>query len=183
MGCNSSSTAAAVSRPGSIYVKRDDGNSYNGEYNDNGMMHGYGKMKYHNGDMYIGNWCENKFNGLGLYRFANGELHEGEYKEGKKNGLGKYTYPDGESFEGTYVDDMMSNGIYNFSNGDKYEGEFLMNRPNGRGKLTKNNEIFDGNFIDGNFVITTRKEDVPTVNADSAEVDVPVVPQQDGNII
>ena len=64
MGCSASSDDT-VRRPESFYVKRDDGNEYEGEYVE-GKMRGYGKMKYLNGDMYIGNWSDNKFHGLGL---------------------------------------------------------------------------------------------------------------------
>ena len=42
------------------------------------------KIKYKNGDMYIGEVKNNKKHGKGKYIFANGEIHIGEYKNGKR---------------------------------------------------------------------------------------------------
>lgn len=42
------------------------------------------KIKYKNGDMYIGEVKNNKKHGKGKYIFANGEIYIGEYKNGKR---------------------------------------------------------------------------------------------------
>ena len=47
-------------------------------------LFGNKKIKYKNGDMYIGEVKNNKKHGKGKYIFANGEIHIGEYKNGKR---------------------------------------------------------------------------------------------------
>ena len=47
-------------------------------------LFGIKKIKYKNGDMYIGEVKNNKKHGKGKYIFANGEIYIGEYKNGKR---------------------------------------------------------------------------------------------------
>jgi hypothetical protein len=47
-----------------------------------------GTITFANGDIYVGEWRDNKRNGQGTYTFANGDKYVGEYKDDKRNGQG-----------------------------------------------------------------------------------------------
>ena len=72
-------------------------------------------MTYANGDVYEGEWLDDKEEGkgmsfvklLGTRTYANKEKYEGEWKEGKRNGKGKFTSADGETQEGIWEDDKL----------------------------------------------------------------------------
>ena len=44
------------------------------------------------GDVYDGEWKNDKMNGRGKFTQVNCHVYDGEYKDGKKNGQGKITY-------------------------------------------------------------------------------------------
>ena len=80
---------------------------YEGERNENGKMHGRGKYTYASGDVYEGEFKDDKRNGRGKYTYASGDVYEGEYKDGNYNGRGKYTYASGDvRHDGEWVDDQ-----------------------------------------------------------------------------
>jgi hypothetical protein len=45
------------------------------------MAHGKGKFIHVDGDVYEGEWKEDKANGRGVYTHANGSKYEGEWKD------------------------------------------------------------------------------------------------------
>ena len=61
---------------------------YVGAVNGDGRPHGgtY-KVRWRNGDVYIGEWNDGIKHGQGTYKCADGVYH-GEYKNGKMHGLG-----------------------------------------------------------------------------------------------
>ena len=54
---------------------------YEGDYNEEGKKHGKGKMTYVNGDIYEGDFKDNKMNGVGTFTFASGGVYEGDYQD------------------------------------------------------------------------------------------------------
>lgn len=52
-----------------------DGSSYTGEVHVDGTRDGKGIMYLGNGDIYAGDWKNDKFQGYGTYIFANGERY------------------------------------------------------------------------------------------------------------
>jgi hypothetical protein len=46
-----------------------------GQFKEN-KPHGKGKMDYHNGDKYTGDYVDHKKTGQGVYNFANGNRYE-----------------------------------------------------------------------------------------------------------
>jgi hypothetical protein len=93
-------------------------------------------VKYHNcfgtysdsdGNKYVGEFKDDKFNGKGTHTFSNGEKYVGEFKDDKRNGRGTYTYPDGE----------------------KYVGEFKDGKPHGQVTWTRATGVYVGQFKDG----------------------------------
>ena len=50
---------------------------------------GSGIMNYYNGDVYDGNWNNDKFNGTGRMAYSNGDIYEGGWRNGIYFGYGK----------------------------------------------------------------------------------------------
>lgn len=76
--------------------KVPNGDWYSGEFK-NGMKHGYGTYYYllnnaFKGDIYIGEWRDNKINGLGILTKANGTRFEGIGKTTTSSVKQKLTY-------------------------------------------------------------------------------------------
>lgn len=93
---------------------------YEGELSD-GIMNGYGKFVWNNGDTYEGNWLYGKKSGQGKYMWANGDVYEGNWHEGRIYGKGKYTFANGDVYEGEFADGEMIKGVVTKANGEKYE--------------------------------------------------------------
>ena len=69
--------------------------------------------------------------------FANGEVYEGEYKDDKKHGQGKRTWADGNVYEGEWKDHKKhGQGKYTWADGEVYEGEYKDCMRHGQGKCT-----------------------------------------------
>eukprot|EP01031_Cornospumella_fuschlensis_P028910 gene28910-34887_t len=117
-----SNTAFQIT-PGSTRIsnKAKKQGAYDGAMNEQGQRHGYGVMKYTNGDVYEGMWETDKKHGLGKQIHRNGDIYEGEFVHGRKHGKGKYTYASGDSYEGGIVNGMREGwGVYRFVNGSTY---------------------------------------------------------------
>ena len=61
---------------------------------------GQGQMAFNNGDVYDGQWKDNKMHGKGKLTYANGDVYEGDWKDDKKHGFGIYTWSDGRTYSG-----------------------------------------------------------------------------------
>ncbi|XP_028990405.1 radial spoke head 1 homolog isoform X2 [Betta splendens] len=99
---------------------------YEGDRNQAGERHGFGKAVLPNGDIYHGQYQNGKRHGHGTYRFKNGAKFVGDYYQGVKQGQGTFYYPDGSKYEGSWVEDLRhGHGVYTYPNGDIYDGEWL----------------------------------------------------------
>lgn len=157
----------------------DDGGPYLGEYegdrNEEGERHGFGRATLPSGDTYEGHYQAGKRNGNGSYRFKNNARYLGEYLKNKKHGCGVFIYPDGSKYDGMWAEDQRhGNGVYSYVNGDTYDGEWYKNerhgqgiytyaetgskyvghwvygKPKGAGELVHANHRYQGNWIDSN---------------------------------
>jgi len=63
-----------------------------------------GAKTYADGDVYEGEFKNDKRHGEGKYTFADGDVYEGNWKDGKRHGEGKMTYADGSVYEGNWKD-------------------------------------------------------------------------------
>ena len=64
-----------------------------------------GTKTFTNGDKYVGEFKDEKFNGQGTYTFASGEKYVGEFKDGKYDGRGTYYASNGSIVnEGMWAD-------------------------------------------------------------------------------
>ena len=64
----------------------------------------YGSYTFSNGNTYVGEWQNNKYNGQGTFIFKSGDKYEGQFKDNKYHGQGTFTWVDGEKYEGTFKD-------------------------------------------------------------------------------
>ena len=70
--------ASPTSGPKSVRVP---GGEYFGQLNERGKKYGNGKMKYDNGNVYEGQWNNNKRDGKGINKYASDDFYTGEYFE------------------------------------------------------------------------------------------------------
>lgn len=68
------------------------------------MKHGKGKYYYIKGELYIGDWFENKKHGKGLYFYENGNRYNGEFKDNMKHGKGRIDEEDGCYYVGEFFE-------------------------------------------------------------------------------
>ena len=135
----------------------DEGN-YNGYYkkiNSKLIKEGYGIMNYNDGNIYKGNFKNDKREGKGILTYTNGDIYDGNWENDLQNGEGIYIFKSGEikSYEGNW-----SNGHYfgfgkiKFINGNEIESIFLNNSQGIDIIKIKNNEgnIFLGHINNEN---------------------------------
>ena len=65
-----------------IFPIRPDGENYVGEFK-NGKFNGHGKLTWSDGKKYVGEWKNGKRNGQGTQTWLDGRKYVGEYKDGK----------------------------------------------------------------------------------------------------
>ena len=115
-----------------------NGDVYDGEWKNN-KRHGEGAIVFQNKTTYTGRWSNNKINGYGTYKYFNGDLYEGTFDNGVKSGDGKMTYYNGDVYTGKWKNDLrhgIGKQTYK-TNGDAFEGSWRKDKRNGQGKLTK----------------------------------------------
>ena len=117
-------------------------------------------------------------NCTGTYTFTDGDKYVGEWKDGKYNGQGTYTYATGEKYVGEYKDDKVNGqGTYTFTSGNKYVGEFKDTKKHGQGiyysvngsikesGIYKDDKLVTSQYIDPNsFTRIARNNSAPAVS-------------------
>ena len=81
-----------------------DGTVYEGNFAD-GLRHGRGKLVEPCGDVYDGEWRKDKPHGQGRLTFGVGGFCEGEWSGGVMHGIGTKVEPDGSKYVGAFVND------------------------------------------------------------------------------
>jgi hypothetical protein len=111
-------------------VRLEEDESFQGEVifeGDRYVRKGYGIYRYPNGDVYEGEWDNDKKHGLGEYIYSDGSVYRGEWKEDMKHGTGTLI-GSGHEFEGDWENDELKdafifktnfNGEINFDENDK----------------------------------------------------------------
>lgn len=127
------------------------GEKYEGTFKMGSKMRG--TTKYPNGDVYEGEYENDKKNGQGMYRWSDGNVYNGEWKDDNRNGQGMYTWTDGNVYEGGFKDgDLHGQGTLKFPNGEALTGEWKDGEANGQGKYTwPNGRAYEGEFKDSKF--------------------------------
>eukprot|EP00831_Metopus_contortus_P051539 TRINITY_DN43268_c0_g1_i3.p2 TRINITY_DN43268_c0_g1~~TRINITY_DN43268_c0_g1_i3.p2 ORF type:complete len:210 (-),score=43.96 TRINITY_DN43268_c0_g1_i3:164-793(-) len=82
------------------------GDIFEGEYRDN-KKHGPGIIYFLNGDRFEVEFKDDKANGKGTIYYNNGDKFVGEFKDSKRNGRGMYIFSDNKTLEVEFRDDEM----------------------------------------------------------------------------
>ncbi len=123
-------------------------------------------MKYNTGEVYEGNWKNDKKHGIGKFKYKNGDVYEGNWENDKKHGNGKMEYINGNVYNGEWKDnEKYGNGTMKYNNGDVYEGDWENNNRNGHGTITYfNGDVYKGgwkyNQYDKNGIMEYKNGDV-----------------------
>ena len=107
--------------------KLPNGDRYIGEFNENGLKHGIGEYNWTNKHVnYKGNWENDQMNGKGMIVYKNGDLYQGEFLNNKFHGEGEYFWKDSSSsVKGKFSDGELEGfAIYNASDDQVWEGKF-----------------------------------------------------------
>ena len=59
------------------------------------------------GDIYDGEWKDDKQHGKGTFKWPHGDMYEGEWKNDKAHGKGTFKWPHGDMYEGEWKDHYM----------------------------------------------------------------------------
>ena len=113
-------------------------------------------------DIYEGEFKNNLFEGKGHYIYKNGNEYIGNFKEGKFNGEGKFKWSENEFYEGNFINGIREGkGKIHYKNGRSFIGNFSKGRPNGYG-VFDNGFGFKKNveFIDGKIKIERDNNDI-----------------------
>jgi hypothetical protein len=144
-----------------IFIANYDSKSYhtNIQYNNNNTYEGKislrnffiklenGVMTYENGDVYAGEWANDKRQGTGKIIYRNGDVYEGNWMIDKRYGKGRMTYQNGDVYEGNWMIDKRHGPgeRMTYQNGDVYYGEWENDKRHGTGKMTyQNRDVYDG---------------------------------------
>ena len=105
---------------------------------------------------------KNKKQGRGFYYYNNGDIYEGDWDENKRHGKGLFTTRrNGETCKGEFVKDEFTTGVYIDSKGSRYKnaehpdkpalnGFFKKGRLFGYGRIDFfNGGVYEGLFKDG----------------------------------
>ena len=127
-----------------------NGNVYDGDFRDD-KKHGQGKYTYANGVVYEGGWRDDKFCDQGKLTFFDNDgtyIYEGNFKDGYYHGHGMLKYPGNGFYEGNWIKcKEHGHGKIKYNNGNVYEGDWLNGKKHGQGKLT----YADGRVYIGDF--------------------------------
>lgn len=115
-------------------VKYPNGDYYVGKWKKK-TPHGEGTMKYANGNVYVGLWEYGVRSGEGKMTYRDNSVYEGNWQSNKRYGHGKYTTNNGDVYEGSFVEDLYhGQGVYTYVDGTIYEGSFYRGFKDGQGK-------------------------------------------------
>ena len=125
-----------------------NGNYYLGQIKE-GKFEGKGELNIEGISKYNGEFKNDLPEGKGIFEdYENNYKYDGDWSLGKKNGRGVLEFADGTKYEGDFKNDLYDgNGIIKFNNGNVYEGEFVEGNIKGKGKFVWN----DGKKYDGDY--------------------------------
>ena len=106
-------------------------------------------MTHFNGEIYEGEWVNDKRNGKGNQTLPNGEVYEGEFKDDKRHGKGKCQQADGDLYEGQYANNKKhGKGLCTITSQGK----------EGLRRIQRNEEWDNGNLIEESIQYKEKKK-------------------------
>jgi hypothetical protein len=134
-------------------LKDSNGNIFLGDFL-NEKLHGKGKMIDKDGDVFEGDWINGEFV-KGKIIFTDGSIEEGHFKDFELHGSGKANFIDEDGIEnimeGHYEDGEFIEGKHTYLNQRIEEGYFTNFELNGKGRITyhESGDVYEGEFLDG----------------------------------
>ena len=99
---------------------------YEGEVS-HGVMEGKGNMLFYTGEIYEGQWDDDKMSGTGEFQYTEG-TYTGEYYYGQRSGKGVFKWADSAEYNGEWANDAMEGkGKLTAADGTQYDGTFAHN--------------------------------------------------------
>ena len=171
-------TQSGELKKGLVSIDYPDNSKYIGQVRPpDYIREGVGVYYFSNGDIYLGEWQNNKIQGKGIYYFSVGEYYEGKFMDFQRHGGGIYQYNTGNRYEGEWRNDQKSGfgifvyysevnkretyegswcedekdgeGIYTFANGDKFVGRWKKGKKLGKGMvLFSDHGVFQGEWYE-----------------------------------
>ena len=125
-GCQSSNFPTWTNCYGEVGPLPISGDVYAGEWKDD-KYHGQGTNISVDGTKYVGIWKNGLPNGKGTLTDSSGNKYVGGFKDGKRHGQGTYTMSDGSNYTGQWEDSIPNGeGIYTFADGKIEKGIWKM---------------------------------------------------------
>ena len=121
-------------------------------------QHGFGKMEYADGRVYEGIWVEGRRSGRGQCAYGaesgpfEGQVYNGEWRDNKWEGTGILLFPNGDRYDGMFYDgNMHGKAVFTSSmDGVKHEGVWVEGKEPTTGRwIYPNGDVFEGEIIDG----------------------------------
>ena len=128
----------------------ESGWEYEGEFRYD-KRHGKGTCRQlePGGEVYSGEWKDDKWDGIGCLKYAGGRQYDGDFRRGELHGYGKYQFADGSGYEGCFNEGLREgHGFMTYAdNSQSYDGEWRSNMRDGEGTLY----YVDGSVFNGRF--------------------------------
>ena len=135
-----------IERAGKARVQYQNGDVYEGTYNDSKQKHGFGKYTFKQPAVedevppevsYEGDYVNGLRQGVGVMKFPDSGRYHGQFSEGERHGQGSYMYPNGDVYSGEWVQGRKEGpGTYLFKESDSsFRG------------IWKNGDIISGDWV------------------------------------
>eukprot|EP01062_Namystynia_karyoxenos_P070060 TRINITY_DN65439_c0_g1_i1.p1 TRINITY_DN65439_c0_g1~~TRINITY_DN65439_c0_g1_i1.p1 ORF type:complete len:158 (+),score=44.61 TRINITY_DN65439_c0_g1_i1:85-558(+) len=87
--------------PGRTGTMVEGGNVYVGQWSED-RMEGFGEFTFDSKAKYKGHWVNNRFEGTGCYLWPDGSFYEGQWRANKMHGEGTYQDVHGKRWHGRF---------------------------------------------------------------------------------
>ena len=134
-------------------IEYDDGDVYEGNVLSNGKKDGAGTYTCEDGTVIKGTWKKDVLSGKVKIKYPDGDKYVGNIQNGKRSGSGTYYYDDGDVYKGSWKDDKRhGKGKYTWYNGWYLTGTWVNGKPNGRFVLEKTKYTYTIQFRNGKLI-------------------------------
>lgn len=111
----------------------------------------------------MGTWKKGHLDGYCIVKYANGDIFKGEFKQNKQVRGTIYFVKSGEQYDGEWKNGQMTGtGTYRFSSTKVYTGQVYDGEPYGQGVLKTDKFRYTGHFKGGMFEGDGMLEDFQT---------------------
>uniref|UniRef100_A0A6C0LKB1 Uncharacterized protein n=1 Tax=viral metagenome TaxID=1070528 RepID=A0A6C0LKB1_9ZZZZ len=162
----------SAKRGGAVETKEYPDGTYVGNIVDD-KREGKGKMTYANGEVYDGEWVDDKRD-IGNLTYPNGAVFTGNCGIEKKEGRGRMQYENGDVYNGRWLNDKREGyGFMRYVNGDSYTGDWVNDKRQGHGLMEYfgRRDDFDGEWFNDLPVAPQPRIDGNQIHKFTANID------------